>query len=67
MNGEMQTTLTDLRWHWEDAYRIDYADGLWAASPLSNVTEMITADTAMELRTKIRYDYAERRTQARQS
>ncbi len=60
LDSDSQTTLNDLRWHWEDAYRIDCRDGVWMAVPLTDPFTTITADSSMELRTKIRYDYAAR-------
>jgi hypothetical protein len=60
LDSDAQTTLNDLRWHWEDAYRIDCRDGVWMAVPLTDPFAAITADSSVELRTKIRYDYAAR-------
>ena len=56
LDADAQTTLNDLRWHWEDAYRIDCRDGVWMAVPLTDPFTTITADSSMELRTKIKYD-----------
>ena len=63
MDRSDTSDLTDLRWHWEDVYRIDcdYRDGHWSAEPLHGQPGTLTAPTAMELRLKIRDDYAERR------
>jgi hypothetical protein len=38
----------------------DYRDGRWSAEPLDGPPGTLTAPTAMELRLKIRDDYAER-------
>ena len=60
LDADAQTTLNDLRWHWEDAYRIDCRDGVWMAVPLTDPFVTITADSSTELLTKLRYDYAGR-------
>jgi len=60
LDSDAQTTLTDLRWHWEDAYQIDCEDGMWLAVPLGDPLVTISRDSAAELREAIRQDYAER-------
>lgn len=55
-----QTILNDLRWHWEDAYTIDYRAGDWLAAPLSDPFAIISCQSSGELREAIRRDYAER-------
>ncbi len=60
LSTDEQTTLNDLRWRWQDAYCVNFTDGVWSAVPFDDRTILLTADTAMELRDKIRYDYAER-------
>lgn len=32
LDSDAQSTLTDLRWHWDDAYKIDCRDGVWLAA-----------------------------------
>jgi hypothetical protein len=55
-----QTALRDLAWHWEDAYeRFTVTDGVWQASPVGEPGRVITAESAQELREKIRADYGE--------
>jgi hypothetical protein len=63
LDSDAQTALTDLRWHWEDAYRIDCVAGAWQAVPLSDPSVTISRDTAMELREALRHDYATRASQ----
>jgi hypothetical protein len=63
MDAEQQAMLNEIRYHWQDAYYVSYTDGVWSASPFDDRTVLITADSGMELRTKIRYDYAERAVQ----
>jgi hypothetical protein len=60
LDSDAQTTLNDLRWHWEDAYQIDCRDGVWMAVLLTDPFTTITADSSTELRIKLRYDYAGR-------
>ena len=60
LDSDAQTTLTDLRWHWEDAYQIDCRDGAWLAVSLSDPFVTISRDSAAELREALRQDYAAR-------
>jgi hypothetical protein len=60
LSQDDQTMLNDIRYHWQDAYYVNFADGVWSAVPFDDRTILLTADTGMELRDKIRYDYAER-------
>jgi hypothetical protein len=48
--------LQDLRHHWGSAYSITYHRGQWIAARM-DTHEALTADTASELREKIRADY----------
>ena len=47
--------LAELRWHWDSAYKIDCGDGAWTARWIDG-TDILTADTADELRELIRAD-----------
>jgi hypothetical protein len=60
LDSDAQSMLNDLRWHWEDAYRIDCRDGVWLAVPLSDPFVTISCENAAELREALRQDYAER-------
>jgi hypothetical protein len=60
LDRDGQTILNDLRWHWEDAYQIDFRQGKWLAAPLSDPFAIIERETSGELREAIRRDYAER-------
>ena len=53
--------LRSLRWSYQGAYEITVRrGGIWRATRTDN-GERVEADTAAELRAKIRADYAERR------
>jgi hypothetical protein len=67
LDKDCQTTLNDIRWHWQDAYYVNFTDGIWSAVPFDDRTVTLTADSAMELRWQIRYDYAERASAKRAS
>jgi hypothetical protein len=60
LSTEEQTTLNDLRWHWDDAYLIDCRQGSWVAAPKGDPFAIITRDSAADLRMAIRDDYAKR-------
>jgi hypothetical protein len=59
-DSDAQTTLADLRWHWDDAYKINCREGVWLAVPLSDPFAIISRESPAELREAIRQDYAER-------
>jgi hypothetical protein len=50
--------LADLRFHWDEAYTISWADGVYRAARMSQPSVVLTADTCHELRQQIRDDYA---------
>jgi hypothetical protein len=60
LDSDAQSTLTDLRWHWDDAYKIDCRGGVWLAVPLTDPFVTISRDSSGELREALRRDYAER-------
>ncbi len=60
LDSDAQSTLTDLRWHWDDAYKIDCRDGVWLAVPLTDPFVTISRDSSAELREALRQDYAQR-------
>ena len=62
LTREQQSALTDLQWHWEDAYLIgyDHQRGSWWARFIGT-TEELSASSAEELRHEIRDDYADRK------
>lgn len=53
-----EADLIDLAFHWNEAYDIAVLDGIWTARAICNPLTVLTADTADELRTMIRSDYA---------
>lgn len=59
MSKEDATSLWTLRVHWEGRYHIALVDGVWRAKRCTDVTKVLTADTATELRTAMQDDYAE--------
>jgi len=56
----MTISLADLRWHWGSAYAFSYSNGIWSAQPVDAPAEILTADSAIALRTLVRQDYGER-------
>jgi len=57
ISREDQTALNDLNWHWDTAYNIAYDGETWSASPLTEPTAVLIAESAEELRELIRADY----------
>lgn len=47
-----------LAWHYEAAYAFSVIEGVWQAVPAVEPSAVLTADTAEELRDKVRQDYA---------
>jgi len=60
LSKEDQSSLLDLTWHWESAYAFSVVEGVWQAVPAIEPSAVLTADTAEELREKVRQDYASR-------
>jgi hypothetical protein len=60
LSKEDQSSMLDLAWHWESAYTISVIEGVWQAVPAVDPSAVLTADTAEELRQKVRQDYASR-------
>ncbi len=60
LTREEQTDLLDLTWHWDTAYRFEVIDSVWRAIPADEPASVLAADTAAELREKVRADYAAR-------
>ena len=60
LNKEDQSSLLDLAWHWESAYTFCVIEGVWQAVSAVDPSAVLTADTAEELRQKVRQDYANR-------
>jgi hypothetical protein len=60
LSKEDQSALLDLTWHWESAYTFCVTDGIWQAVPAVDPSAVLTADTAHELRAKVRQDYTSR-------
>jgi hypothetical protein len=59
LDREQQTTLNELRWHWDDAYLVEVLAGpKWTATSLDYRRAVITADSAAVLRELMRHDYA---------
>lgn len=50
--------LADLKFHWDEAYTIDWIDGVYRAARMAQPSVVLTADTCHELRMQIRDDYA---------
>jgi hypothetical protein len=45
--GETQAALNALRWHWEKAYAVNCADGIWTAIPAASPETVLTAKSAL--------------------
>jgi hypothetical protein len=50
--------LADLKFHWDEAYRIDWADGVYRAARIDQPSVVLTSESCDELRQQIRDDYA---------
>lgn len=59
LTREDQSSLIWLRMHWENFYEITFDDGVWKAVFNYNPTDVLTADSPMELRDAMRDHYAE--------
>ena len=58
LDREQQTALNALRWHWEKAYAVNCDGNTWTAIPAVQPEAVLTAGSAMELRTAMQHDYA---------
>jgi nitroimidazol reductase NimA-like FMN-containing flavoprotein (pyridoxamine 5'-phosphate oxidase superfamily) len=65
LSKEDQSSLLDLAWHWEAAYTFSVIEGQWQAVPAADLSAVLTAATAEELREKVRQDYANRQASLR--
>jgi hypothetical protein len=59
-----QSTLNSLRWHWDTAYAINCDGTIRTAIPAAEPEAVLTAGSAMELRTAMQNDYAARAMRA---
>jgi hypothetical protein len=50
--------LADLKFHWDEAYKIDWADGVYRASRIGQPSVVLTSENCHDLRQQIRDDYA---------
>jgi hypothetical protein len=57
ISREDQTALNDLQFNWDTAYNVSFDGDTWSASPLTEPTVVLTAETSHELRELIRADY----------
>jgi len=62
--NEQQTTLNSLRWHWDKFYAVNCDGETWTAIPAVAPDVVLTASSAMELRTAMQNDYAARAMRA---
>ena len=65
LTREEQSDLLNLAWNWDSAYTFEVIDGVWKATSTADPVAVLTADSADELRQKVREDYAERQRAAR--
>jgi hypothetical protein len=52
-----RSKLADLGSHWGEAYVLGFDGDTWSASPFTDPAVILTADTADDLRLRIRDDY----------
>jgi hypothetical protein len=64
LSNEEVADLRDLTWHWEGAYDFKIVDAVWQAIPAGDPAGLLTADSAWDLREKVRLDYAARKSAA---
>lgn len=57
MTADEEAALADLGYHWGSAYAIRVCDGIWTAHPYERPADVLTADSAGQLRILIRQDY----------
>lgn len=57
MTVEEEAALADLGYHWGSAYAIGLRDGVWTAFPYERPAEILTAETAEQLRSLIHRNY----------
>lgn len=57
-----KTTLAYMRYHWEDAYTFEFANGKYSATAKFGAHELLTADDPDNLLIKIRRHYPGTRT-----
>lgn len=50
--------LADLHRHWGEVYQISVCGDTWSASPRADPAALLTAESAVSLRTQIRAHYA---------
>jgi hypothetical protein len=60
MTSEEASALFQLRYQWQEAYRITLSRGIWSAQRLDDPATVLTAGTAPELRGLIQEDDAGR-------
>jgi hypothetical protein len=60
LSQEQELDLTGMAWHWGEVYSIAMQEGAWRATWKADPQAVLTANSADELRDKIRADYAQR-------
>ena len=58
LTKEDQTSLIWLRMNWENHYKISFEEGDWQALPLLAPADILTADTAIDLREAMKDHFA---------
>lgn len=59
LTPDEQADLVRLLWFWEDVYDVALIDDVWTARPIAAPADVITADSAAELREALRLHYAD--------
>jgi hypothetical protein len=65
ISREDMTSLIWLRMHWENYYQISLDDGLWRALPVGGSADLLTAQSALQLRDAMKDDFAARAARER--
>lgn len=64
LTSEEQSDLLNLASNWDSGYTFEVIDGIWKATSALEAATVLTADSADELRQKVRDDYAGRQRAA---
>jgi hypothetical protein len=64
LSEQEQADLLDLTRRWEGAYSFKITDAVWQAIAAGDPAGVLTAESAWELREKVRADYAARKSAA---
>lgn len=60
LSREQELDMTGMTWHWGEVYSIAMQEGIWRATWRADPQAVLSANSADELRDKIRADYTDR-------